>query len=129
VRAKVRATLDFNSKQQQRRNQILFREVNERVREVAAPLLGAHKEGEFLCECGHEACVETIRLDVEEYEAVRASPHRFVMVPGHQDGKVQATTVQGNGRFVVVESSAFREQAASHNTPVGATAERWPISS
>jgi hypothetical protein len=115
VRAKVRATLDFNSKQQQRRNQILFREVNERVREVAAPLLGARKEGEFLCECGHEACIETIRLDVEEYEAVRASPHRFVMVPGHQDGKVEATPVQGNGRFVVVEISAFREQAASHD--------------
>jgi len=115
VRAKVRATLDFNSKQQQRRNQILLREVNERVREVAAPLLGARKEGEFLCECGHEACIETIRLDVEEYEAVRASPHRFVMVPGHQDGKVEATPVQGNGRFVVVERSAFREQAASHD--------------
>lgn len=115
MRAKVRATLDFNSKQQQRRNQILFREVNERVREVAAPLLGARKEGEFLCECGHEACIETIRLDVEDYEAVRASPHRFVMVPGHQDGKVEATSVQGNGRFVVVERSAFREQAASHD--------------
>jgi hypothetical protein len=115
VRASVRATLDFNSKQQQRRNQILFREVNERVREVAAPLLGARKEGEFLCECGHEACIETIRLDVEEYEAVRASPHRFLMVPGHQDGRVETTSVQANGRFVVVERSAFREQAASHD--------------
>jgi hypothetical protein len=52
---------------------------------------------------------------VEEYEAVRASPHCFVMVPGHQDGKIEATTVQGNGRFVVVETSAFREQAASHD--------------
>jgi hypothetical protein len=128
VRAMVRTTLDINSKQQQSRNQILFREVNERVREVA-PLLGAREEGEFLCECGDEACTETIRLDVEEYEAVRASPHRFVMVPGHQDGKVEATTVQENGRFVVVERSALREQAASHDTPVGATAERWPISS
>jgi hypothetical protein len=117
----------FNSKQQERRKQILFREVNERVREVAAPLLGARKEGEFLRECGHEACLETIRLDAEEYEAVRASPHRFVMVPGHQDGKVEATPVQGNGRFVVVES-AFREQAASHDPRRGATAERWPIS-
>jgi hypothetical protein len=107
--------LNFNSKQEQRRNQILLREVNERVREVAAPLLGARKEGEFLCECGDEACIETIRLDVEEYEAVRASPHRFVMVPGHQDGRVEATPVQGNGRFVVVERSAFREQAASHD--------------
>ena len=113
--ANVLATLDFDSKRQQRRNQILFREVNERVREVAAPWLGAREKGEFLCECGDEACIATIRLDLEEYEAVRASPHRFVLVPGHQDGEVEATTVQGNGRFVVVERSAFREQAASHD--------------
>jgi hypothetical protein len=107
--------LDLNSTQQQSRNQILFREVNERVREVAAPLLGTREEGAFLCECGDEACTETIRLDLEEYEAVRASPHRFVMVPGHQDGTVEASTVQGNGRYVVVERSGFREQAASHD--------------
>ena len=68
----------------------------------------------FLCECGDEACIETIRLDLDEYEAVRASPHRFVMIPGHQDG-IGEVTVQGNGRFVVVERSAFREQAASHD--------------
>ncbi len=113
MRAKVSATLE--KQEQRRRNQLLFREVNERVREVAAPLLGAREEGEFLCECGDEACTETIRLDVEAYEAVRASPHRFVMAPGHQDGKVEATPVQENGRFVVVERSAFREQAASHD--------------
>ena len=104
---------DLDSKRQSR-NQILFREVNERVREVVAPLLTAREEAEFLCECGDEACIETIRLDLEEYEAVRASPHRFVMVPGHEDGIAEAT-VRGNGRFVVVERSSFREQAASRD--------------
>jgi hypothetical protein len=104
MRRKAGTTSDVGSKQESR-NQILFREVNERVREVAAPLLTARDEGEFLCECGDEACIETIRLDLEEYEAVRASPHRFVMVPGHEDGIGEAT-VQANGRFVVVERSA-----------------------
>ena len=114
MRGKVGATSGGGSKQQSR-NQILFREVNERVRDVIAPRLTAGEEGEFLCECGDEACIETIRLDLEEYDAVRASPHRFVMIPGHHDGIGEAT-VQENGIFVVVERSASREQAASHDS-------------
>jgi hypothetical protein len=78
------------------------------------PLLTAREESEFLCECGNESCTETIRLDLEEYEAVRASPHRFVMVPGHEDG-IGEVTAHANGRFVVVERSAFREEAALHD--------------
>jgi hypothetical protein len=113
MRGKTRAPSDVGSKQESR-NQILFREVNERVRETAAPLLTAREEAEFLCECGDDACVETIRLDLAEYEAVRSSPHRFVMVPGHENGLAEAT-VQANGRFVVVERSAFRGEAALHD--------------
>jgi hypothetical protein len=113
MRRKVRAKSDVGSKQESR-NQILFREVNERVRDVAAPLLTAREEAEFLCECGDDACLETIRLDLTEYDAVRASPQRFVMVPGHEDGIGEAT-VHANGRFVVVERNVFREEAALHD--------------
>jgi hypothetical protein len=113
MRRKAPATSVAGSKQESR-NQILFREVNERVREVVAPPLTSGERGEFLCECGDDACVETIRLDLEEYEAVRVSPHRFVMVRGHEDGMGEAT-VHANGRFVVVERSAFREEAALHD--------------
>jgi hypothetical protein len=87
------------------RNPTLFREVNEHVRSVIAPLLTAGEEGEFLCECGNEACIETIRLELKEYEEVRVSPHRFVMVPGHENGIGEAT-VHPSGRFVVVDTGA-----------------------
>jgi hypothetical protein len=100
--------------QQESRNQILFRQVNERVREVVAPVLTAGEAAEFLCECGDEACIGAIRLDLEEYEAVRVSPYRFVVIPGHEDGIGEAT-VEAGGRYVVVERSAFREEAASHD--------------
>ena len=43
------------------RNEALFREVNERVREVAAE--GGELTG-FLCECGREECTETVPLPV-----------------------------------------------------------------
>jgi hypothetical protein len=104
MREKTRAASDLGSRQESR-NQVLFREVNERVREVVALLLTAGEEVEFLCECGDEACIETIRLDLEEYAAVRASTHRFVMAPGHEDGIGEAS-VHESGRFVVVETSA-----------------------
>lgn len=119
MRRKLGTTSDLGSKQESR-HQVLIREVNERVRDVVAPLLAAREEGEFLCECADEACIETIRLDLEEYGAVRASPRRFVMIPGHQDG-IGEVVVQGNRRFVVVEKNGSLEQAAPD--PVETTAE------
>jgi hypothetical protein len=113
MRRKAPVTLALGS-QQESRNQVLFRQVNERVREVVAPVLTPGEAADFLCECGDQACIGAIRLDLEEYDAVRASPNRFVVIPGHEDGIGQAT-VQGNGRFVVVERSAFREEAAAHD--------------
>jgi hypothetical protein len=113
MRETVETSSDVGSKQQNR-HQILLREVNERVRDLVAPSLAGREQGEFLCECGDEACLETVRLAVEEYDAVRASPHRFVMIPGHEDG-IGDVTVHGIGRFVVVERTAFGEQAALHD--------------
>ena len=101
MQGKISPPSDVGSKQESR-NQILFREVNERVRDVVAPLLTAGEEGEFLCECGDETCIETIRLDLEEYDALRLSPQLFVMLPGHEDGIGEAA-VHPSGRFVVVE--------------------------
>jgi hypothetical protein len=113
MRRKVSPTSAVGSRQESR-NQILFRQVNEHVHDVVAPLLGAGEDAEFLCECGDETCIEAIRLGLEEYEAVRVSPYRFVVIPGHEDGIGEAT-VEANGRFVVVERSAFREEVASHD--------------
>ena len=104
MREKTGASAGLGSRQESR-NQVIFREVNERVREVVALPLTAGEQVEFLCECGDEACIETIRLDLEEYEAVRASTRRFIMLPGHQDGIGEAT-VHTSGRFVVVDTSA-----------------------
>jgi hypothetical protein len=112
MRRKISATSAVGSKQESR-NQILFREVNKRVREVS-PLLTAGEEMEFLCECGDAVCLETIRLHPEEYDAVRVSQDRFLMVPGHENGTGNAT-VHASGRFVIVERSAFREEAASRD--------------
>ena len=65
------------------RNQLLFREVNERIREVAgrSGILGP---AAFVCECAHGDCTEAVELALNEYDQVRVRPGAFVIVPGHE---------------------------------------------
>jgi hypothetical protein len=70
-----------DSTEQSVRNQRIFREVNERLREIADP---STTLTEFLCECSDLDCCETIELDVSAYEAIRSTPNAFLVVAGHE---------------------------------------------
>jgi hypothetical protein len=86
-------------KHQIARNEALFREVNERVREVSPG--NSDETNDFLCECGDEDCTETVALRNEEYEQVRADPLLFVITPGHVIPDVEDMIVRTE-RFEVV---------------------------
>ena len=87
-------------------NETLFREVNERVDELAVGLAGVAEPDEFLsgfiCECGSDTCVELVQVAHSQYEAVRRDPSRFIVLPGHDDPTVERV-VDRNDRFWVVE--------------------------
>lgn len=87
------------------RNQILFREVNERVREV---LEGEEDSIEFLCECSNEDCIETLALSGAMYEHVRSHATFFVVAKGHERLEVERVVEEGPG-FVLVEKLAGAE--------------------
>jgi hypothetical protein len=82
------------------RNQVVFREVNEPLREVAdgAP----DGRAEYLCGCSSVECTAKIELDLAEYEAVRSVENRFVILPGHEHLAVERV-VEGNHRYMLVE--------------------------
>ena len=80
------------------KNEALFREVNERIREITT----YDGDVEFLCECGDPTCAQPIVMSLDEYEAVRAEPTRFVVVPRHEAPDVE-TVVEENERFAVIE--------------------------
>jgi hypothetical protein len=82
------------------RNEALFREVNERIRQVNEEL--AELESDYLCECGDAECTQPISLTVVEYEEVRRDPTHFAIIPGHADATVEQVVAQ-NDRFEVVE--------------------------
>jgi hypothetical protein len=89
------------------RHQSLFREVNERIEELAESL-ELRDEVPILCECGTPGCNERIVLTEAEYDDLRRIPTHFAVLPGHDIAAVERV-VEQNERFVVVEK--FGESA------------------
>ena len=82
------------------RNESLFREVNERIKQVNVAITSGEAT-DFLCECGDESCTQPISLSLREYEAVRAEPTHFAVVPGHVMTDIEHV-IAGNERYEVV---------------------------
>lgn len=80
------------------RNQVLFREVNERLREVTGE---SDAPTEYLCECSNQDCTETIALELEEYEGVRSSSNLFVVTRGHEILAIERVVGETDGYKLV----------------------------
>jgi hypothetical protein len=86
-------------------NEALFREVNERVAEVAEHFIEVETHSdpvEFNCECGSADCTEQMAMTLHEYEAVRAAPNRFAVVPGHELPEIERV-VDRHSTYLIVE--------------------------
>lgn len=97
------------------RRQSVFREVNENIASLTS-LLPEVSYQRFVCECNNNGCAESLELTVEEYEAVRAHPTRFVVKHGHQVTGIERA-VDGNGRFLVVETTGRAGHIAQTDDP------------
>lgn len=90
------------------RNQVIFREVNERLREVADP---SATVTQYVCECGHAECRETIELDLVDYDAIRSTPNAFVILPGHEKLEFERVVEDANDRFMLIEKVVLVDEA------------------
>lgn len=84
-------------------NEILFREVNERIQELQAGAWGNH-EIDFMCECADAACTAVLTLTPAEYEELRSNSRRFAVLPGHEVEDVERV-VETHSRYLVVEKN------------------------
>ena len=103
------------------RNEVLHREVNERIRQVedtltAKGVVDPLDVGEYFCECGLDECSEKVEVRLEEYEEVRSHPARFFVMPDHVIADVE-TVVAHRERFVVVEKHEGEAGLARHTAP------------
>ena len=83
------------------RNEILFREVNERIVEVSDP--GHPEEAVIvLCECGRADCLLQLDVPAATYGEVRDHGARFLLLAEHVDPNVERIVRREHG-FVIVE--------------------------
>jgi hypothetical protein len=101
--------------QKSARNQIVFREVNERIAELTGD---GNETGVslFICECGDRACAESLEVTPSEYELVRGHGARFIVLPGHDQSEVEHV-VDSCARFVVVEMDGADATVAREANP------------
>jgi hypothetical protein len=90
-------------------NEEIFRGVNERIdsgtqrHHVTTPTA-------FHCECGSASCASKIDLEPHEYERVARERYRFIVIPGHEDNRIECV-VEEQSRYLVVEKiGEAREQ-------------------
>jgi hypothetical protein len=97
-------------------NEALFREVNERIRELSEPWTSNGDRVEFTCECANLGCAERIAVLLKEYEEVRSYPDRFLVAPGHLDLEVEDIVTEHDG-FWVVEKRGHAGATAAELDP------------
>ena len=78
-------------------NENLFREVNERIEDLAVN--AAHPE--FVCECLDASCDLRVAMTIAEYEHIRSEPNRFFLLPGHNSPGIDEV-VEATDRYLIV---------------------------
>ena len=97
------------------KNESFFRQVNERIKDVADGFEGAQSY-EFLCECSDPGCTERLELTREQYEWVRANPARFVLARGHTAPQIEQV-IERQDEHVVVEKRGIAARIAAKLDP------------
>jgi hypothetical protein len=98
-------------------NEALFREVNERVAEVAEQFITGESRVNFSCECGDRACGEQIAMTVGDYEALRSEATHFAVVPGHEVPDIERVVARHPNYFVVEKQDPDAEEVARETDP------------
>jgi vacuolar-type H+-ATPase subunit I/STV1 len=95
-------------------NEALFREVNERLEELAQGF--AHPATlDLICECGIASCARRIEMDRKEYEQVRSDSATFAVVQGHDLPDVEEI-VERRKRYDVVRKRAGEAEEIAEKT-------------
>ena len=106
------------------RDQSLFREVNERLREMNEAFESLTRDSEFICECANRDCVEHVLMTLAEYEEIRANPTHFLVLPDkhHVFPEVEELVKETDNYFVVEKigdagAAAIRLDPRSRQAP------------
>jgi hypothetical protein len=98
-------------------NEAVFREVNDRIEELAESFQLQNEPLNLVCECGDPTCVEHISIPHDEYEAVRREPTHFAVSPGHEIPDVEEIVEKRRGYDVVRKREGAPAKIAEETDP------------
>jgi hypothetical protein len=102
-------------------NEILFRDVNERLKGVSEGFADVLPEFDIVCECGDAGCTQRISVTLGEYEDLRAVGTHFAIRRGHESLDIE-TVIEDRGGYLVVRKDPGRAaELARESDPRGAS--------
>ena len=115
----MQSLTDARERQQRAaQNQSLFREVNERVKDVNDSFHVFTTLSEWVCECANKECVERIEMSPRDYERVRQHGARFFVFPNDEHVWPDAErVVERLGNYWVVEKIELAAKIATQRDP------------
>ena len=98
-------------------NEAVFREVNERIEDLAETFDLRTQSLDLICECGDAACVERISMTHAEYEQLRSESNQFAVRPGHEQPGIERVLERRRGYHVVAKNEGTAKQIAEQTDP------------
>jgi hypothetical protein len=93
------------------KNETLFRDLNERIEQVAIQQAEDTHVFEFLCECSNIDCTLRVELTPAAYEHARNDPASFIVAMGHELPEIEEVVFDGDGYQVVRKQGEAAELA------------------
>lgn len=98
-------------------NEAVFRQVNERIGELADSFELSSEPLDLVCECGDATCMDRITMTRAEYERLRSDPLEFAVHSGHETPEVETVVARHEGYDVVRKREGVPEQVAEQTDP------------
>jgi hypothetical protein len=98
-------------------NEAVFREVNERITDLAGQFGLEDQPLDLVCECGDPSCVERIAMSRAEYEALRSDGTHFAVSPGHEIPDVEDVIGHRSGYDIVRKHEGDPAELAERTDP------------
>jgi hypothetical protein len=98
-------------------NEAVFRQVNDRIEDLADTFGMANKKLDLICECGNATCSDRIEMDRADYEAIRSDSATFAVVKGHEIPDVEEVVDRRPAYHVVRKRPGDARQVAEETDP------------
>lgn len=100
-------------------NEAVFREVNERIDDLAHTFELERSPLDLVCECGDASCTQQIRMTRQEYDELRDDAAQFAVYPGHEAPDVEFVVAERGGYDVVRKRAGEPARVAEQTDPRG----------